>query len=121
MKVLLIDDNIDLLTMLSRVLSVKIQEIKIVDNGKEGLELIKNEEWDLILLDLSMPNVSGLDVIEDLEKNNLLKKNTIWIFTASSITDKEERELLNRGVSDVVRKPVKAKDLFAKMAELKTA
>lgn len=90
--------------------SVKVQEIRTATNGKEGLELIKNEEWDLVMLDLAMPDFSGLDVIEDLEKNNLLKKNIIWIFTASSITKEEEKEFIKRGVSKVIRKPLQIKE-----------
>lgn len=119
MKVLLVDDNRDIIKLLTKVLSVKVQEIRTVTNGKDGLELIKNEDWDLVLLDLAMPDFSGLDVINDLEKNNLLKKNTIWVFTASSITNEEEKEFIERGVSKVIRKPVQIKELFAKLAELK--
>ena len=120
MKVLLVDDNRDIIKLLTKVFSVKVQEISTATNGKDGLELIKNEEWDLVLLDLAMPDFSGLDVINDLEKNNLLKKNIIWVFTASSITNEEEKEFIERGVSKVIRKPVQIKELFAKLAELKT-
>lgn len=120
MKVLLVDDNRDMIKLLTKVLSVKVQEIRTATNGKDGLELIKNEEWDLVLLDLAMPGFSGLDVINNLEKNNLLKKNIIWVFTASSITNDEEKEFIGRGVSKVIRKPVQIKELFAKLAELKT-
>ena len=119
MKVLLVDDNRDIIKLLTKVLSVKVQEIRTVTNGKDGLELIKNEDWDLVLLDLAMPYFSGLDVINDLEKNNLLKKNIIWVFTASSITNEEEKEFIERGVSKVIRKPVQIKELFTKLAELK--
>lgn len=120
MKVLLVDDNRDIIELLTKALSVKVQEIRTATNGKDGLELIKNEEWDLVLLDLAMPGFSGLDVINNLEKNNLLKKNIIWVFTASSITNDEEKEFIGRGVSKVIRKPVQIKELFAKLAELKT-
>jgi len=119
MKVLLVDDNRDIIELLTKALSVKVQEIRTATNGKDGLELIKNEEWDLVLLDLAMPGFSGLDVINNLEKNNLLKKNIIWVFTASSITNEEEKEFIGRGVSKVIRKPVQIKELFAKLAELK--
>jgi len=120
MKVLLVDDNRDIIELLTKALSVKVQEIRTATNGKDGLELIKNEEWDLVLLDLAMPGFSGLDVINNLEKNNLLKKNIIWVFTASSITNDEEKEFIGRGVSKVIKKPVQIKELFAKLAELKT-
>ena len=119
MKILLIDDNLDIIKLLTRVFSVKGHEIKTVTGGKEGLELIKNESWDLVLLDIAMPHFSGLQVIDNLEKNNLLKKNIIWIFTASSITDVEVDELITRGISGLIRKPIRIKELFDKISQLK--
>lgn len=120
MRVLLIDDNLDIIKLLTKVFLVKGHEISTAVNGKEGLELIKNEEWDAILLDVAMPELSGLEVIEDLEKNNLLKKKTIWIFSAASITDDEINELVKRGVNGIIRKPIRLKELFATITELQT-
>ena len=120
MRVLLIDDNLDIIKLLTKVFSVKGHKISTAVNGKEGLELIKNEEWDAILLDVAMPELSGLEVIEDLEKNNLLKKKTIWIFSAASITDDEINELVKRGVNGIIRKPIRLKELFATITELQT-
>ena len=113
MKILVVDDNLDIIKLLTKVFSVKGHEITTATNGKEGLELIKNEEWDTILLDIAMPELSGLDVIDDLEKNNLLKKKIIWIFSAASITDDEIKELVERGVAGIIRKPIKLQELFA--------
>ena len=113
MKILVVDDNRDIIKLLTKVFSVKGHEIRTATNGKEGLELIKNEEWDTILLDIAMPELSGLDVIDDLEKNNLLKKKIIWIFSAASITDDEIKELVERGVAGIIRKPIKLQELFA--------
>ncbi|MDH3764444.1 MAG: response regulator [Nitrosopumilus sp.] len=118
MKILLVDDNPDIIKFLTRVFSVKGHEIRSVNNGKDGLELIKNEEWGLILLDIAMPNFSGLDVIDELEKINMLKKNPIWVFTAASINDDEIDELIVRGVSGLIRKPVRIKELFTKIPQL---
>jgi len=120
MKILFVDDNLDIVKLLDKVFSVKGYEIRTATNGKEGLELIKNEEWDKILLDIAMPELSGLEVIDDLEKNDLLKKKNVWVFSASSITDDEVKELVERGVSGIIRKPIKLKELFAKISELKT-
>ena len=120
MKILLVDDNLDIINLLTKVFSVKGHEVRTATNGKEGLELIKNEEWDTILLDIAMPELSGLAVIDDLEKNNLLKKKTIWIFTAASITDDEIKELVERGVVGIIRKPIHLKTLFATISKSQT-
>ena len=46
---------------------------------------------------------------------------TIWIFSAASITDDEIKELVERGVAGIIKKPIKLKELFATITELKTA
>lgn len=119
MKILLIDDNLDILKLFTKVLSVKGYEIETATNGKDGLELIKRERWDLILLDIAMPQISGMDVIDDLEKNNSLKNNIIWLFTASSLSDEEVNNLKNRGIHDLITKPIEIAKLLAKIDKLK--
>jgi len=68
----------------------------------------------LYFLDMSMPNFGGLDVINTLEKENLLKDQKIIIFTASSISNEEVDKLLEKdGVDSCLRKPVQLSELLA--------
>ena len=80
MKILGIDDNQDLLDLCKVVLSSEGYEYTGVIEGKEGLEEIRNGNYDLVLLDLSMPEFSGIDVIDALDKDGLMKKQKIVIF-----------------------------------------
>lgn len=83
----------------------------VVNNGNDGLEAIrKNTKFDLILLDLAMPEVSGLDVINSLEKENLLEHNNVVIFTASS-DPKVMDEIGKSGVKAVLKKPCSVDEL----------
>ena len=119
MKILGIDDNEDILSLLKTVLTSKGHDFMQASNGKDGVKLIEEQNFDAILLDLAMPEFSGLDVIESLKKSNKLKDQKIIIFTASSATDKEIGELLqNEGVSSCIRKPVDIKILINKMEEI---
>ena len=59
-------------------------ECNMINNGREGLERIRNDKFDLVLLDLAMPDFSGWDVIKSLHKDGLIKSKNIVIFTASS-------------------------------------
>ena len=107
MKILGIDDNEDTLNLLDTVISTKGYNFTRAGNGKEGIKLIEEQNFDAILLDLAMPEFSGIDVIESLKKSNKLKDQKIILFTASSATDIEIGELLkNEGVSSCIRKPV---------------
>jgi len=119
MNILGIDDNEDILKLVDTVLSSKGHNFTPAGNGKEGVKLIEEQNFDAILLDLAMPEFSGMDVIESLKKSNKLKDQKIIIFTASSATDKEIRELVqNEGVSSCIRKPVDIKTLIKEVEEV---
>jgi len=119
MNILAIDDNEDILKLLDTVITGRGHDFTQVGNGKEGVKLIEEQNFDAILLDLAMPEFSGIDVIESLKKSNKLKDQKIIIFTASSASDKAIDELLqNEGVSSFIRKPVKIKVLMEKIDEM---
>jgi len=106
LKILGIDDNKDLLDLCEVVLTSDGHKYTGVLSGKEGLEEIRNGNYDLVLLDLSMPEFSGIDVIDALDKDGLMNKQKIVIFTASSATEKEYGPLLEKGAHSVIKKPL---------------
>ncbi len=119
MNILAIDDNEDTLKLLDTVITGEGHDFTQAGNGKEGVKLIEEQNFDAILLDLAMPEFSGLDVIESLKKSNKLKDQKIIIFTASSATDKEIDVLLqNEGVSSCIRKPADINTLIKKVEEV---
>jgi DNA-binding response OmpR family regulator len=81
-------------------------------DGKAGLQLIKDDKFDAILLDLAIPEFSGFDIFRELKEENLLKSNNVLIFTASSVTDQEINEMLSSGAKGVLRKPLSIDDLI---------
>ena len=118
MNILGIDDNEDILSLSKTVLTSKGHDFTQALNGKDGIKLIEEQNFDVILLDLAMPGFSGLDVIESLEKNDRIKNLKIIIFTASSATDKEIDVLLKHdGIKSCIRKPVDINLLINKVEE----
>jgi len=118
MKILGIDDNEDILNLCEIALSSDGHEYTGIDRGKEGLEAIKNEKFDMVLLDLAMPDFSGVDVIDALVKEDLMKKQKIVIFTASSATEKEYAPLLEKGAHSILKKPLDVDALLEKIHEI---
>jgi len=118
MKILGIDDNADILNLCEIALSSEGYDYTGIDGGKEGLEAIKNEKFDLVLLDLSMPDFSGVDVIDALVKENIMNKQKVVIFTASSATEKEYTPLLEKGAHSILKKPVDIDALLEKINEI---
>lgn len=106
MKLLIVDDNEDTLYMISRYLQLSGHQCDISSSGKEGLELIIKNKYDVVLLDISMPDFSGYDVVHSLHNNKLLSKQKIVLFTASSVSDDTVHELISVGSHSSLKKPI---------------
>jgi len=106
MKVLGIDDNEDLLSLCEIALSSEGHEYTGINNGREGLQAIKDKKFDVVLLDLAMPEFSGTDLIDALVKEGIIKKQKVVIFTASSATEEEYGPLLEKGAHSILKKPL---------------
>ena len=105
MKILGIDDNKDLLNLSEISLRSGGHEYTGINNGKDGLQAIKDEKFDIVLLDLSMPEFSGQDVIDALVKDGIMNKQKVVIFTATSPTKEMCDQFLERGVHSILKKP----------------
>lgn len=117
MKVLSVEDNADINMLLETVLTSSGHEFVSVLDGREGLKLIKENTYDVVLLDLGMPEFSGFDVLDALKKERLIDKQKIIILTASSIQDKEINELVKEGVHSYLRKPLDIDVLVEKIQQ----
>ncbi len=106
MKILGIDDNKDLLNLCRIALSSEGHEYTGINNGREGLQAIRDKKFDLLLLDLSMPNFSGMDVIDALVKEGIMNKQKVAILTAASPTKEEIELFLEKGAHSVLQKPM---------------
>ncbi len=105
MKILGIDDHQDLLELCNVTLSSEGHEYTGIDNGKEGLQALKDKKFDLVLLDLAMPDFSGVDVLDALVKEGIMDNQKIIVFTGSAATEEEFGSLLEKGVHSIIKKP----------------
>lgn len=111
MKVLVIDDiqeNIDVVTFF-----LELNGITCVSesSGKKGLEILRKENFDLVLLDLAIPDFSGIQIFDVLKKEGKVSEKNIVIFTASLVDQKEIDRLLREGAKGIVHKPLAVEDL----------
>jgi two-component system aerobic respiration control sensor histidine kinase ArcB len=120
MKLLVVDDNKDITDVVRFYCESKDLDCTVINTGIDGLDRIhNNNEFDLILLDLAMPEVSGLDVIKSLKDENLLEQKNIVVFTASS-DPKIMEEIRNSGVKGVLKKPCSVDVLTALVEKFRT-
>jgi len=98
MKVLIIDDEIETCRVIETFLKQKGHLITCAYDGDIGLDEIKTNEFDRIVLDLSMPKTSGTHIIAELEKMNLVEKSNIVIYSAMPFSDEDKGFFLKKGV-----------------------
>jgi two-component system response regulator (stage 0 sporulation protein F) len=104
--ILIVDDEKDLCTILSDSLSQDHYRVVTAFNGKEALQLAKKEKPDLILLDIKMPGMDGIEVLRKIKK---MKKEIVVIMFTAYGTLETARKAMKLSAYDYVTKPV---DLF---------
>ena len=118
MKILIVDDDVELTKAVVSTISSVGHDVQFTNEPKEGLKLIKEQNNDLVFLDLSMPEFSGIDIIENLAKDGTIKEKKIVIMTASATNEDELKNLVDLGVHSVLRKPVDIDALLDKIEEV---
>ena len=111
MKIIHIDDNAEITHAAGQILNMKGYDYSSVDNGKKGIELILENKFDLILLDLTMPGYSGFNLLEDLQKKGYLKNNII-VLTATTLSLEQIEYLKKAGTFSILFKPLSLQDLL---------
>ena len=105
LRLLVVDDNEEITEAIHFFCeSKKDIECYMINDGQQGLERIKREKFDLIMLDLAMPEFSGYDVIKSLKEDDVIESKNIVVFTASS-DPKIINEIRNSGDKEVFKKP----------------
>jgi len=113
MKILLIDDNQDITDLLSKFLNSKGFETVVANDPLEGLRHIQQEKFNVILLDISMPEISGFNIIDTLATDDILKDQNIFIFSASPFPEIHIKNLLKRdGINGCLKKPIQLDELL---------
>ena len=69
-KILIVDDDEDIVTIISKMLQGEEWDVKAVYNGVEALEKVSSFKPDIILLDIMMPEMSGIEVLKKIKKSN---------------------------------------------------
>ena len=118
LKVLLIEDNLIEIMKMKRTISLLKLEHTIHEakNGEEALEILEDKSNfpDLILLDLNMPKISGIEFLSILKNNDNIKHIPTVILTTSD-NPKDLEECYKRGVSGYILKPLKYDDYVKKI------
>lgn len=115
MRILIVEDEIDLLESIEEGLKIDGYAVDTSEDGIDGLELARINDYDLIILDLNLPSMDGIDILKEIRKEDKLIK--ILILTArSSIGDRVLG--LDLGANDYLVKPFHFEELEARIRSL---
>lgn len=115
--ILLAEDNEANVSTISSYLEAKGYRILVANNGEEAINLTQTHRPDLILMDIQMPGVNGLQAIEKIRQNHQLASIPIIALTALAMTGDREKCLAS-GATDYLAKPVQLKQLAATIQQL---
>ncbi len=121
MKILIVDDDVELVKAVESTLSSVGHDVQFTNEPREGIKLITEQNNDLVFLDLSMPEFSGIDVVKDLAKEGTIKEKKIVIMTASAANEEELKNLVDLGVHSCLRKPVDIDAILDKIEEVNSS
>ncbi|NIK76791.1 DNA-binding response OmpR family regulator [Paenibacillus castaneae] len=113
-KILIVEDEPNFARFLELELVHESYEVVIAYDGTSGLQLALEQDWDMILLDVMLPGINGIDVCQEIRK---FKKTLIIMLTArNNLTDRVLG--LDCGADDYIPKPFAIEELFARMRAL---
>ena len=118
LRLLVVEDEKKLCDMIAKSLHQAGYEVDTCNDGEEALEMICAEMYDLIVLDLNLPGMDGMDILRELRREN--EETKVLILSArSQIADKVEG--LDAGANDYLAKPFHSKELLARIRAITRA
>ncbi|WP_299771963.1 response regulator transcription factor [uncultured Pseudoteredinibacter sp.] len=116
MKILLIEDNKAIATQLMEFLAAHDCDVDYAERGKHGIELALNEIFDVILLDLNLPDIDGLQVCEQIKQQAVVIPAILMLTARDSYADKAAG--FGLGADDYLSKPFDLRELLLRCQAL---
>jgi len=118
-RILVVEDNQDIRELIIQMLVFENYDISTAKDGEEALELISVQRFDLILLDIMMPGISGLEVLAKIRsvKDPQIKNLPVVVVTAKSLIDDIDAAL-SAGATSYLVKPFRAAALKTKILNI---
>jgi two-component system, OmpR family, response regulator len=116
MRVLLLEDDVALSDLLNEHLEDKGFDVTLCTNGQDALEALIDQKFDIALLDINTPQISGIEVLKTIRKE--YKNNTPAIILTAYQDTKHLKESFENGVDDYIKKPFDLEELDQRILRL---
>jgi PleD family two-component response regulator len=116
-RILVIDDDVIVLMAISAMLNKSGFEVVTATNGNDAAGLLLTSQFDLLITDLVLPNINGLELLSSLRKDE--NNRNLGIIVISSIDDKDIiDDAFRLGADDFIQKPILSGDLISRVEKL---
>lgn len=116
--ILVVDDEEDIRDSIKNVLEKEGYGVVVAKDGKNALVILNKYKFDLIILDVMMPEMSGWDVMTEVLKTKSQYKNKILFLSVVEISDERLKELISKGAIGYMTKPFDITNLVTKIKEI---
>jgi DNA-binding response OmpR family regulator len=114
MRVLLVDDEEELVSTLGERFSLRGIEADVVTTGVDAINLVREKDYDVVILDIKMPGMDGLQVLKKMKE---MRPHIKIILLTGRGSEKESEKGLKEGAYAYLVKPIKIEDLVKRMEE----
>lgn len=119
LKILVAEDNPVNRTLAEKVLSKQGHTVAVANNGKEAIEMYERDSYDVILMDIQMPEMGGIEAVQTIREKEQKRGGHIPVIAVTAHATPEDRILcLEAGMDDYVSKPVRIPELQEALAGL---
>jgi PAS domain S-box-containing protein len=115
LNILIAEDNLINQQVIKKILSKMGHKTLIANNGKEVIDLLNVRDFDLILMDMQMPIMDGIEATIQIRKMEIPKKNTIIIAMTANAMDEDREKCISSGMNDFLSKPISIELLKEKL------
>jgi len=116
-KILIVDDQLEVRELVEVTLRSDAYHVLQAENGKQAVETARKEQPDLIIMDIMMPGMDGIEATRTIKSEDITKDCTVVILTAKG-QDKDKQAGLAAGAADYFVKPFSPLELINKVEEL---
>lgn len=116
-KILMIDDDVNITELSKVLLESHNYKVSVVHDSTEGLKKAKKIKPHLIILDIMMPNIDGIDICKSLKENKKTKDIPVIILTVKWMAE-DQRRGLDAGACCYITKPFETEELLDKVEEI---
>lgn len=117
-KVLIVDDQEDILTSMKMLVESEGYEAKTANRGKLALKLLKQESFDLVLLDILMPEMSGMEVLVNIRKDSKLKNQKVAFLSVVKLSEPGKDIVKKLKLVEYFQKPIDIVDFRKRLKKL---